>query len=46
MDYVNNRSDFDEIIEQIFLTKWGSNYYRPLGSKDRAIIDEKREKSQ
>lgn len=46
IDYVNNRSDFDEIIEQIFLTKWGSNYYRPLGSKDRAIIDEKREKSQ
>ena len=46
IDYVNNRSDFDEIIEQTLLTKWGSNYYRPLGSKDRAIIDEKREKSQ
>ena len=46
IDYVNNRSDFDEIIEQFFLTKWGSNYYRPLGSKDRAIIDEKRDKSQ
>ena len=46
IDYVNNRSEFDEIIEQIYLTKWGSNYYRPLGSKDRAIIDEKREKSQ
>ena len=45
MDYVNNRADFDVIIEQIFLTKWGSNYYRPLGSQDRAIIDEKREKS-
>ena len=46
IDYVNNRGDFDEIVAQIFLAKWGSNYYRPLGSKDRAIIDEKREKSQ
>ena len=44
IDYVNNRSEFDEIIEQIYLTKWGSNYYRPLGSKGRAILEEKREK--
>ncbi len=44
IDYINNRSDFEEIVEQIFLTKWGSNYYRPLGSKGRAILDEKREK--
>jgi len=44
IDYINNRSDFEEIVNQIYLTKWGSNYYRPLGSKGRAILDEKREK--
>jgi len=45
IDYINNRSDLEEIIEQIYTAKWGSNYYRPLGSKERAIIDEKREKT-
>ncbi len=46
LDYVNNKSDLEEIVNQINLTRWGSNYYRPLGSKDRAILDEKRDKVQ
>lgn len=46
IDYIKNRSDFDDIVEQIFLTKWGSNYYRPLGRKERAILEEKREKQE
>jgi deoxyadenosine/deoxycytidine kinase len=43
IDYVNNTEDFEEIIDQIALTRRGSNYYRPLGSEGRAFIDEKRE---
>lgn len=41
IDYINNRNDFDEIVNQLFQTRWGRNYFRPPGSKDRAILDEK-----
>ncbi|MBD3316447.1 MAG: AAA family ATPase [Chitinivibrionales bacterium] len=32
IDFVNNRSDFEEIVEQICQTRAGTNYYHPLGS--------------
>lgn len=38
LDYVKKRHDFYDILEQITLTKWGSNYYNPLKSKDRAFL--------
>lgn len=44
IDFIQNKEDFEEIIEQIPLTKWGSNYYRPLASKDRLLIDERKDK--
>lgn len=43
VDFVNNRADFDELIRQILDARWGSTYYRPLGNRDRAIIEEKQE---
>jgi hypothetical protein len=45
MDFISDKSDFEEIVEQIFHTKWGRNYYAPLGSKGRSIIDEKKDKT-
>ena len=33
VDYVNNSKDLEDILERILSTKWGSNYYKPLGSK-------------
>ena len=45
MDFISDKSDFEEIVEQIFHTKWGRNYYAPLGSKGRSIIDDKKDKT-
>ncbi len=45
IDLLNDDENLNDIIEQIHTTKFGSNYYCPLPSTDRAIIDEKKEKS-
>jgi deoxyadenosine/deoxycytidine kinase len=45
MDFITVEKDFEEIVEQIFNTKWGRNYYSPLGNKGRLIMDEKKDKT-
>jgi hypothetical protein len=32
--------DLDELVEQIVRARPGTNFYNPLGSKNRALIDE------
>jgi deoxyadenosine/deoxycytidine kinase len=39
LDFVDDSRDFLEIIEQIAGAKPGSNFYNPLGAKDKQIID-------
>ncbi len=39
LDFVANDSDFDEILDQLSLTKWGSSYYCPPAEQDRQIIN-------
>jgi deoxyadenosine/deoxycytidine kinase len=46
IDLLNDDENLNDIVEQIHKTKFGSNYYRPLPSTDRAKIDEKKENSQ
>ncbi len=38
LDFVENQEDFDEIIEQVHETKWGSNYYSPLKRSERNLL--------
>ncbi len=43
IDYVSNEEYLFDIIEQIHSAKFGSNFYRPLNTSDRALIDEQKE---
>lgn len=38
IDFVKNSSDFEEIIEQIQHAGTGTNYYQPMGSRDRQLL--------
>ena len=46
LDFVANESDFDDIIDQLNLTKWGSAYYSPPILGDGAVIRGKRKKDE
>lgn len=42
IDFVNNESDLGELIEQIARVKQGTEYYQPMGSRDRSVLEEKK----
>ena len=46
IDYINNSKDLEDILDKVVSTKWGSNYYRPLGSKTRELLNNKKKKSE
>jgi deoxyadenosine/deoxycytidine kinase len=46
IDYVNNSKDLEDIVDKILSTRWGSNYYRPLGSNERELINAKKKKTE
>ncbi|NLE02386.1 MAG: deoxynucleoside kinase [Fibrobacter sp.] len=43
IDFVNCPEDLDEIVEQISRAKTGTTYYQPMGSKDRSLLEERRQ---
>lgn len=38
IDFVKNEADFEEIIEQIQHAGTGTNYYQPMGSRDKLLL--------
>lgn len=42
LDFVNNNEDRDEVIEQIVSAKTGTTYYRPMNSKDKILVEERK----
>jgi deoxyguanosine kinase len=42
IDFMSDRGDLEEIVEQIAKTRSGVTYYQPLRSKDRAAIKDRR----
>jgi len=42
IDFVNNESDREELIDQIISAKQGTEYYQPMGSRDRLLIEERK----
>ena len=41
IDFVNDIQDLQELIDQIVSIKSGTQYYHPLGSKNRLLIEER-----
>lgn len=46
IDYINNSKDLEDILDKVVSTTWGNNYYRPLGSKTRELLNNKKKKSE
>ncbi len=44
IDFVNIPQDFEDIMGEVVRTKSGSNYYHPLGSGGRPVIDERKDR--
>ncbi|MBN1981428.1 MAG: deoxynucleoside kinase [Chitinivibrionales bacterium] len=42
-DFANNREDFNELIDHIHLTKWGSTYFNPLSKKEKLRLNERKD---
>ena len=42
LDFVNNIEDREEVIEQIVSAKTGTTYYRPMNSKDKILVEERK----
>lgn len=42
LDFVNKNEDLEVVIEQIVSAKTGTTYYRPMGTKDKTLIEERK----
>jgi deoxyguanosine kinase len=45
IDFVNNPQDFEEIMTALVQTRSGSNYYHPLGSGSRGLLDDRKDRN-
>jgi deoxyadenosine/deoxycytidine kinase len=41
IDFVNSKDDLEEVIDQIVKAKTGTNFFQPMGSKDKTLLIER-----